>query len=235
MATKLLFRAEDLEWLQSKTGKRLELVRGEPVLVPKAKLLFGAQDLDWLQSKTGKRLELVRGEPVEVPTGFPHGQVVMQVAYLFLAGNREHRWGRFASDAGYMLQHEPDTVRGPDISFFRAGRTPSPRGFREAIPDFIVEVRSPNDSWQEIVDKTEEFFAHGTELAWLVQIGHFVEVRRPGQEPFRLGLDDVLTAEDMLPGFSCRVRDLFPVADDLFGPTRSAGDAISAEQPIGEE
>ncbi|HEU0167923.1 MAG TPA: Uma2 family endonuclease [Chloroflexota bacterium] len=174
------------------------------------KLLFKAKELEWLQSKTGKRLELVRGEPVEVPTGFPHGEAVGELMFQFLAYNHQHHVGRFAADAGYTLATDPDTVRGRDISFFRAGRTPAARGFGEVVPDFIVEVRSPNDSWQEIVDKTGEFFAKGTQLAWLVQIGQFVEVRRPGQEPIRLGLDDELSDDDMLPGFRCRVRDLFP-------------------------
>ena len=174
------------------------------------KLLFKAEDLDWLQSKTGKRLELVRGEPVEVPTGFPHGEVIGQMMFLFLAWNKEHHAGRFAADAGYTLERNPDTVRGPDISFLRAGRTPAARGFGEMAPDFIVEIRSPNDSWQDIVDKVGEFFARGTQLAWLVQIGQFVEVHRPGHEPVGLGLEDELTGEDMLPGFRCRVRELFP-------------------------
>ena len=47
-------------------------------------------------------------------------------------------------------------------------------------------------------------------MALLVEPDQLFELRRPGQEPRRLGLDDVVVGDDMLPGFSCPVRDFFP-------------------------
>jgi hypothetical protein len=44
----------------------------------------------------------------------------------------------------------------------------------------------------------------------LVEPDEFAEVRRAGAEPRKLSLDDVLDGDDALPGFSCRVKDLFP-------------------------
>jgi Uma2 family endonuclease len=55
----------------------------------------------------------------------------------------------------------------------------------------------------------------GCEMVVLVQparVGRpaFIEVYRPGRDAKRLELDDTWDGEDVLPGFTCRVRDLFP-------------------------
>jgi hypothetical protein len=67
-----------------------------------------------------------------------------------------------------------------------------------------------NDTWAELARKAEEYIAKGMCMVVLVEADMFAEVHRPGVNSQRLGLDEVLDGGDALPGFSCRVRDLFP-------------------------
>lgn len=76
-------------------------------------------------------------------------------------------------------------------------------------PDVAFEVRSPNDTWAELRRKAEQFMEHGTEVVVIVEPDRCAEVLRPNEEPRRLELDDVFEAPDILPGFSCQVREFF--------------------------
>jgi len=177
------------------------------------KALFRAEDLEGIQSKTGRRYELVRGELYEVVTGYRHGQVVIQIGWLLQTWRHQTQAGDILADAGFTLERNPDTVRGPDVSFVRKGRFPAgppKRGFPEIAPDLAIEVRSPNDTWAELVQKASEYLARDTRLVLLVEPDEFAEVHRPGQPPVRLGPADTFSADDVLPGFSCQVQDFFP-------------------------
>jgi Uma2 family endonuclease len=177
------------------------------------KALFRAEELETIQSDTGRKFELVRGELYEMVTGYRHGQLVPELAFLLASWRKQTRAGDVLSDAGFTLERNPDTVRGPNVSFVRKGRFPAGppvRGYPDIAPDAAFEVRSPNDSWPELVAKAGEYLAKGCQLVVLIEADQFAEVHRPGRDPKRLGLDDVFDGEDVLPGFSCRVRDFFP-------------------------
>lgn len=177
------------------------------------KALFRAEDLEGIQSKTGRKFELVRGELYEMVTGYRHGQVVAQITFLMQSWRMRTRAGDVLSDAGFTLERNPDTVRGPDVSFVRKGRFPDgppARGYPEIAPDAAFEVRSPNDTWAELVAKAEQYLAKGCQLVVLVEPDEFAETYRPGQPAVRLKPEDTFTAEDVLPDFSCRVADFFP-------------------------
>ena len=177
------------------------------------KALFRAEDLEGIQSLTGRKYELVRGELYEMVTTLRHGAVTGRIFSLIDAWNCQTRAGLVMTDGGFTLERNPDTVRGPDVSFVRKGRLTreqTRRGFPAIAPDAAFEVRSVNDTWAEMVRKAEEYLAKGTHIVVLVEADEYAEVYRPGHEKRRLGLDDVLDGGDVLPGFNCRVRDLFP-------------------------
>src|SRR5579883_212813 len=177
------------------------------------KALFRAEDLEGIQSKTGRKYELVRGELYEVVTGYRHGQIVTRIARRVDVWCEQAQAGDVLSDAGFTLERNPDTVRGPDVSFVRKGRFPDgppARGYPEIAPDAAFEVRSPNDTWAELVAKAQEYLTRGCQLVVLVEPDEYAEVHRPEQRAVRLGPEDTVSAEDVLPGFSCRVADFFP-------------------------
>jgi len=179
-----------------------------------AKAVFTAENLEQIQGMTGKDYELVRGELFEVapPTG-THGRIQLRTGRKLDDWAEETDAGIVFVESGYRLERDPDTVRGPDVSFVAKGRVDPEelrRGFMNLAPDFVVEIRSPNDTWPYLERKAEEYLAAGTKLVLLLEPAQFAELVRPNGERRRLGLDDVIEADDVLPGFRCRVRDLFP-------------------------
>jgi len=177
------------------------------------KVLLRAEDLEGLQHRVGRRLELIKGELHEVTVTIRHTARAMHMGHLFQTWNDTARAGSVLGDAGFTLERSPDTVRAPDVCFIRKGRLSgvnTRRGYPEMAPDLVVEVRSPNDTWADLRRKAEQFIERGTQLVVIVEPDKHIELIRPGQPPHRLQLDDVFEAADIMPGFSCRVRDFFP-------------------------
>jgi Uma2 family endonuclease len=103
-------------------------------------------------------------------------------------------------------------VLSPDVAFVSAARLPAlpERGFLPFAPDFVVEVRSPSDSWLETVKKGGIWLAHDVALVWCVDPpGHRVAVMRQEGPAEIYSLDAVLRAHPVLPRFRLPVAELF--------------------------
>ncbi len=103
--------------------------------------------------------------------------------------------------------------RGPDASWVSPERLASldPEQYRtgQIYPDFVAEIRSRNDSLAYLQRKMAEYIAHGARLGWLIDPrNRRVTIYRPGQEPEVLEDPEVLSGEDVMPGFEFRVREL---------------------------
>lgn len=161
------------------------------------------------------RHELVRGELRRMShAGWWHGAVAAEIGALLRNHVRQHSLGLvFAAETGFWLEHDPDTVRCPDASYVAAARVPAApsRGYLDGPPDLAVEVTSPSDSYADVHEKALFWIARGTRLVWVVEpVARVVNVYRPGGSQQALMGDDLLTGDDVLPGFSIRVRELFP-------------------------
>ena len=182
--------------------------------VAKAAKLLTADDLIRLYGE-GVRGELIRGVLHEtVATGIEHGEVVMNLGAPLTYFVRSNRLGRVVgSDAGVRLEREPDTVREPDIAFISAARLPLEarvRGYAEVAPDLVVEVVSPSDRPAPVHDKALMWLRYGVRLVWVVNPQTRTIVVMPAEGPAQtLYDDDILDGGEVLPGFTCPVRDVF--------------------------
>ncbi len=178
------------------------------------KKLFTAAELFNL-SIPGKRLELVKGELFEMaPAGGRHGSVAMTIGVLLGAHVRTNRLGEtFAAETGFILRLNPDTVRAPDAAFVAAHRLPEgevPTGFLELAPDLAVEVLSPSDRPGEVAEKVEDWLRAGTRLVWVIDPAtRTVTVYRSLDDVQELSGEDRLDGEQVVPGFSCALAEVF--------------------------
>jgi Uma2 family endonuclease len=161
-----------------------------------------------------KRTELVRGVLiVREPAGYQHGEVAMNLAASIYAFVKPRQLGRvLAAETGFILERGPDTVRAPDVGFVSAAREPSPRprGYASFAPDLAVEVLSPDDRPGEVLEKVGDWLNAGTRLVWVVDpIRRNARVYRADGSETQLGDDDALDGEDLLPGYRCRLADVF--------------------------
>jgi Uma2 family endonuclease len=197
------------------------------------------EEFERLPEGEGKQ-ELHDGRVVEMaPVGLVHGELVVLLAAALLdhvrrQSRRQGRQiGRVTTETGYALWRDrPHASRAPDVAFIRADRVPHPfprKGLVRAVPDLAVEVLSPDDPLGEVQTKIEEYLERGVQLVWVID--PFVEVRvyrptSPAEPVARLTGDDVLSGEEVLPGFAIPLPELWPVIDEPLG---EAGDAPGDE------
>ena len=87
---------------------------------------------------------------------------------------------------------------------------PQDVSFFQFAPDLAVEVLSPSNRPRDVHAKIAELLAAGTRLVWIVDPAtRAVAVYRTLLDPKRLGDSDVLEGEEVLPGFSVKVAELF--------------------------
>ena len=176
------------------------------ISITTAEQLFDAGDIG--------RCELVRGELIMMsPAGSEHGGVIGNLNAIVWNFVRSHRLGRiFGAETGFIIAHNPDTVRAPDVAFVRAERVPGrlPRGFFSGAPDLAVEVLSPSDRASEVLAKAQDWLAAGCRMVWVVDPEtQTVTVYRNLRDVLVLAAADTLTGDDVLPGLSLSVAEIF--------------------------
>ena len=163
----------------------------------------------------GDRYELVNGELVERDMGFKSSRIGGRF-YRFLSVYCEDNglgWVAPADASFQCFPDDPEKVRKPDASFIRAERMPSdqqPEGHCRLVPDAAAEVVSPNDTYSDVEIKVDEYLQAGVLLVWVIHPAtRSVRVHRRDGTMSDLREDDELTGENVIPGFRCRVSDLF--------------------------
>lgn len=165
--------------------------------------------------KDGKRYELVKGELRTMPpAGFEHGVVEMNLSTPLDQHVRANGLGIVVgAETGFLITQNPDTVRGPDIGFVRRERIEAigiPRNYWPGAPDLAVEVVSPGDTVYQVDEKVEEWLEAGARMVWVVNPRRRnVTVYRPGTNPIVLTINDALDGQDVVPGFSFSVAQIF--------------------------
>jgi Uma2 family endonuclease len=161
----------------------------------------------------GSKLELVRGEVVVMPPPKGKHGICCQRIGRFLGNHVEPAklgWVT-TNDTGVVLERGPDTVRGPDVAFWSIKRQPEmPEGYFLIPPDLAVEVLSPDDRRKDVRAKIKEYLFYSVPLVWLVDPEtRTVTVYSGSMRGTEFDENDTLDGGDVLPGFSCKVSDLF--------------------------
>jgi Uma2 family endonuclease len=128
---------------------------------------------EYLQLVLGPDTELIRGVVVDVlPPKRPHGRIAARLVARLEQWLTDHDpGGECGVEAGFILERDPDTLRGPDVYYVSAERLAAagdPNGYWEIAPDLAVEVISPSDRQSDWELKTAMYLAVGSRLVWLV-------------------------------------------------------------------
>lgn len=165
-----------------------------------------------LPENADKLFEFVAGEIIEVPSN----TYVSYIATLLIRfigkylDNNDVGW-LTTEQGGYMVNGER---YAPDVAFISYARAPelTRKGCHPDPPELAVEVISDEASKQEqtaLRRKLANYMAAGV-VVWVVNPAEqVVEVYRPGQSVAIIDRGGTVSGDDILPGFSLPVKDIF--------------------------
>ncbi len=166
----------------------------------------------------GGHYELINGDVINMGNaGMEHGHMGSFLGGALEFHARAKKLG-VTCDSSTAFSMKSGNKRSPDIAFVAKDRLQGmkrlPKGFFAGAPDLVVEILSPNNTIEEIHQKIVEYFDNGTRLAWVIHPDEqFVLVYHSPQPDQLLGTNDRLDGEDVIPGFSLAIHELFAELD----------------------
>lgn len=118
----------------------------------------------------------------------------------------------FAQGTGFHIESDPDSVRAPDVAFVSRTRTAQVprRGYARLAPDLVVEIISSGDRRGELLAKVGQWLDAGAQLAWVSDpVRTAATVYRADGSVEVVQADGRLDGEQVLPGFTCALGDVF--------------------------
>jgi len=119
----------------------------------------------------------------------------------------------FDSSTGFRLPN--GAKRSPDAAWIKRDRWDAltereKEGFAPLCPDFVLELRSADNSLSSLQDKMVEYLDNGAQLGWLIDPkARRVYVCRPGQAVEWLEQPEAVSGDTVLPGFVLKLKDLW--------------------------
>lgn len=149
--------------------------------------------------------------PTDPETGASAGEVFGQLRDW---ARRDGKGMVTGPDAGFYF---PDgSRRSPDAAWFdktrwRETKAVQPgRRFPMLAPEFLVEVRSPEDRIRKLREKMEEYVSNGVSLAWLIDLQErTVTIYRPERAPEILQNPASVAGEGPVSGFVLSLDRVF--------------------------
>ncbi|MEH2379002.1 MAG: Uma2 family endonuclease [Nostoc sp.] len=147
------------------------------------------------------------------PTGGISGNREIKAgAYLFNWVESQNLGEVFGPSTGFRLANT--AVRSPDAAFVAKGRLPEgwdqqEDKFINLAPDFVIEIRSKNDSLAKLKAKMEEYIINGVQLGWLIDSKNqqALVYRRDGSIT-QYPATAILSGEDVVPGFMLPLKKI---------------------------
>lgn len=140
---------------------------------------------------------------------------------LFIKGKNMGRVFDSSAEYRFLEKQEGDKrkpARQPDVSFVCNERLPKRlRSYPHIVPDLVVEVESPSDLPYQVEAKIEEYQKAGVRLLWQVRpYSRRIDVYRfsKGLIPEPIGIEGELSGENVLPGFTLAVAEVFDFPAD---------------------
>ena len=143
-----------------------------------------------------------------------HSKIEARIAAIidrWLETQPEPRGELFSGEAGFRLG--PDTTVGIDVALASAdvmARQQDSDRLIDGPPMLAVEILSPSDEHETIVEKINSYLEAGVKLIWVVDPDfQSVTIYRPDANPTLLSGEDEISGDPHLPGFRVPVSKFF--------------------------
>jgi Uma2 family endonuclease len=174
------------------------------------------QDVVEAKDRYGRICELWDGVLVEKPMGYYESCVASALIFFIRLFLRQHDLGIVLAPDG-IVRILPDQIRAADVAFVSWRHFPNrelpPGQVLTVPPDLMVEVLSPSNTKSEMERKLREYFQAGVRLVWLIDANNKTAFAyRSEQDATPIAANQSLDGEDVLPGFSLPLTELFEEA-----------------------
>lgn len=145
-----------------------------------------------------------------------HSFVQIQIGYALETWRRAQKPPRgtvHGGEVGSVLFRNPDTIVGIDVAYFSPEVTERESHWTTLLdgpPVLAVEILSPSDLQEDIVDKVRKYLLAGVALVWVVDPNfETVTVYRNDIGPQLFNNEQELAGEPFLPGLRIPVASFF--------------------------
>jgi Uma2 family endonuclease len=162
--------------------------------------------------------EIIDGQRVELPPmSILASRVTSKLQGHLVRHLLDNPVGEALMETLFRLPLPVDRNRRPDVAVVsaqtiaQAPPQPASDNAWEVLPDLMVEVVSPNDIAEDMIDRINEYFAAGTKLVWIVYpTQRLLYVYESPRQVRILGATDELDGGKVLPSFRIPITSLFP-------------------------
>jgi Uma2 family endonuclease len=154
--------------------------------------------------------ELIIGTFVEKALTQERSLITSNIASEFKKYSHQNQIGEVATQTLHRIPADNHNVRQPDISFYVNPVEPiNEKGIRNFLPDLVIHIQSPSEKIRRLRERAGYMMVHGAHTVWLIYPAkQLIEVITPDEVEFYL-IDDTISGEPLLPGFTMKVRDVF--------------------------
>ena len=147
------------------------------------------------------------------PTSHIHGRIEGRFYRLLSDHVEPRKLGQvMVGEVGIYIRRNPDTIRAADVLYISNDRYAQLRSasYLDVAPELVVEVLSPDDSWQAVMRKLADYFSIGVKLVWVADPdARTIYAYRSVTEATQFKEGDTLTAPEVLPGLAVPVAEVF--------------------------
>lgn len=161
----------------------------------------------------GNKHEVIKRALIVSPAGIEHEDIGVRLILTLGAFVKAHKLGIVVgSSAGFWMKNRD--FLSPDVSFIAKERLQGykrpPKKFFDGAPDLAIEVLSPSDTIEALHDKIVDYFDNGSKVVWVINPEERIALVYHSSQPDQLlRAEDKLSGEDVVPGFSLPVHELF--------------------------
>lgn len=174
---------------------------------PARRLTF--DDFENLPDEQADYKELVDGELVDVSgNNGGHNKLKAELLFRLILFAKQKNLGLAITEQEFAFG---SNAHGPDIALIataKMGLFDEKKRIQRYVPDFAIEIVSPNDRWRTLMDKVLRYREYGTSEVWIFD--HEAKralVFSQNRETVLGEADDF--APEQLPGLVIPLRELF--------------------------
>ena len=160
--------------------------------------------------------EVVDNQIQELPPMGAHEVHLASILFRVLSSFAwDHGLGQIDSEMLFLLIPRTNLQRRPDlalVSFDRWPRDrPVPKGPSwQVVPNLAIEIVSPKNLANEVIQKIEDYFLAGVQRVWVIypEVSKVYDYDSPTSVQI-LAPDQTLEGRTVLPGWQIRLKEIF--------------------------